>query len=193
MTIVTNWYTMDNKEGVNLNQTQTISTTSNPDYPAPNAKLGDRVQGNNGSEWLFVQASTTVTQFNAIAIDNTFKANNLTSALIASNVYSYGIAEFQQGNTSDGASGTTAQPNDYFWALLKANGGIAIQVNPSAGRGVFLYVAPTVPGSFTSSATSDAVMNIELVASVSSTGTGEAIIRNYMQPALNMSVAGATA
>ena len=73
--------------------------------------LGDRVQGNNGSEWVFVQASTTVTAFMAVAIDNTFKANDLTSALIASNVYSYGIAEFQASN---------AQPNDYFWALLTA-------------------------------------------------------------------------
>lgn len=197
MTIVTNWYTMDNKEGVNLNGIQTISTTSNPDYPAPNAKLGDRVQGNNGSEWVFVQASTTVTAFMAVAIDNTFKANDLTSALIASNVYSYGIAEFQpgQGNPGDGAQATTAQPNDYFWALMKANGGVAINVSPSATRGSFLYIAGGTPGAFTSSATSDAIMNIELVASIgtSASGPGEAIIRGYMLPALNMSVAGATA
>ena len=57
MAIITNWYTVDNKPGANLNQPQTISTTTNPDYPAANFALGDHCLGNNGSEWVFVQAS----------------------------------------------------------------------------------------------------------------------------------------
>lgn len=185
MTIVTNWFTMDDKEGADLNNPQTINTTTNPEYPAANAKLLDRVQGIYGSEWLFVQASTTVTANNAVVIDNVGKANNMTSALIASNVYSYGIAEFQASN---------AQPNDFFWALLKANGGVAVNISPSVGRGVQMYVS-AVAGSFTSSVTSDAIMGIALVASIgtSASGPGEAIIRTYMLPALNMAVAGATA
>jgi hypothetical protein len=186
MTIVTNWYTMDNKEGVDLNNPQSISTTSNPDYPAPSAKLLDRVQGNYGSEWVFVKASTTVTAFMAVAIDDLGNANDLTSALIASNFYSYGIAEFQASN---------AQPGDYFWALLKANGGVAVQVSPSATKGSILYISPLTPGAFTSSATSDAINNIFLVASIgtSASGPAEAVIRSYMQPSLNLNVAGATA
>ncbi len=68
MAIITNWYTVDNKPGANLNQPQTISTTTNPDYPAANFALGDRCQGNNGSEWVFVQASATVTANNLVAI-----------------------------------------------------------------------------------------------------------------------------
>lgn len=195
MTIVTNWYTMDCKEGVNLNQVQTISTTSNPDYPAPNAKLGDRVQGNNGSEWVFVQASTTVTQFMAVAIDNTFKANDLTSALISSGVYSYGIAEFQLGNPGSATVGANvAQPNDYFWALLKANGGVAINISPSATRGTILYLAPGAPGQFTSSALSGyAADNMQIVASIgtSASGPAEAILRSYIQFPANVSWIGA--
>lgn len=184
MTIVTNWYTMDSKEGVNLNQTQTISTTTNPDYPAASANLLDRVQGNMGSEWVFVKASTTVTAFNLIAIDDLGNANNLTSALVASNFYSYGVAEFQSSN---------AQPGDFFWALLKANGGVAVNVSPSATKGSILYIATAVPGAVTSSVTSDALNNIFLVASIgtSASGPAEAVIRSYIQPAQNSSWIGA--
>lgn len=186
MAIVTNWYTMDGKLGVWLNFTITsLTTDSNLEYPAPPAKLGDRVQGNMDSEWVFVRASTTVTQFMAIAIDNSGNANDLTSALIASHVYTYGIAEFQT---------TQANPGDYFWALLRANGGVAVQVSPSAGRGVQLYISPLTPGAFTSSVTSNAIMGIELVASIgtSASGPGEAVLKTYMIAALDMAVAGAT-
>ncbi len=185
MAIVTNWYTVDNKEGADLNNPQTISTTTNPDYPAPSFRLGERLQGNNGSEWIFVQASTTVTANMAVAIDNSFKANDLTSAFISSGVYSYGIAEFQA---------STAQPNDYFWALLKANGGVAVNISPSATRGTILYLAPNAPGQFTSSALSGyAAINMQIVASIgtSASGPAEAVIRSYLQFPANMSVIGA--
>ena len=150
MAIVTNWYTMDNKAGVDLNYPQTISASTNPDYPAPSAKLLDRVQGNMGSEWVFVQASTTVSANNLVVISNTGIANNMTSALQASHVYAYGVAEFQASN---------AQPGDFFWALLKANGGVGVTVSPSAGRGVQLYIS-ALAGAVTSSVTSNAIVNI---------------------------------
>lgn len=184
MTIVTNWYTMDCKEGVDLNNPITINTTTNPEYPAPPHKLLDRVQGIYGSEWVFVQASATVTANNGIVIDNLGKANSMTSALVASHVYSYGIAEFQA---------SVANANDFFWALLKANGGVAVNISPSVGRGVQMYIS-AVAGSFTSSVTSNAIEGIELVASIgtSASGPGEAIIRTYMIAATDLAVAGAT-
>lgn len=179
MTIVTNWYTMDNKEGVDLNNPQTISTTSNPDYPAPSAKLGDRVQGNNGSEWIFVQASTTVTANNIIAIDNTFKANTATLAAVASNNFSLGVAEFQA---------SAAQPSDFFWALLKANGGVAVNVSPSVGRGVPVYLQANT-GQITSSASTNRLNNVMVVASIgtSASGPAEVSIFSYIQPSQNFS------
>ena len=178
MTIITNWYSTDNKEGVNLNQTQTISPTANPDYPAPSFALLERVQGCQGSEWVFVKASTTVTQFMAVVIDNLGNANDATSALIASNVYAMGIAEFQT---------TQANPGDYFWALLKADGGVAVNVSPSVGRGVPMYIAAATPGAFTSSANTTRINNISLIASIgtSASGPGEAMIFAYMQPSQN--------
>lgn len=184
MTIVTNWYPDDGKLGANLNSPITISSTSNPDYPAAPFALGERLQGNNGSEWIYVQCSTTCAPYDLVVIDNAFKANPATSALVASNVYALGIAEFQA--TLGGAS-QTANALDYFWALLKANGGVAVNVSPSAGRGVALFIASTA-GKITSSVTSNRLNNISLVASIgtSASGPGEAVIFSYIQPQLNL-------
>jgi hypothetical protein len=79
--LTTKWYTMDNKEGVDLNFPQTISVTTNPEIPTGRLALGETVLGNNGSRWLFVQASTTVTANNLVAIDVNFAANDLTASL----------------------------------------------------------------------------------------------------------------
>ena len=180
---------MDNKVGVDLNNVQTISVTTEPSYPAANAVLGDRVQGNDGSEWIFVQASTTVSQYMAVAIDLNNRANNLTSALVASNVYSYGLAQFRATQANGGGAA-----GEFFWALLKCNSGAGINLAASAGRGVQLYISGT-PGAFTSSVTSNAIMGLALQASIgtSASSPGEVAIRTYMLPALNMAVAGATA
>lgn len=153
MTIVTNWYTMDNKLGINLNQIMTsVNTTVGASgdalsYPQIGVipKLGDRVQGINGSEWLFVQAGVTVTAFNECAISPGFSAQNLTAALIVSNQYTYGVAEFQPvNNVSVGsASGGVANTSDFFWALVKANAGIRINATGTLNPGADLYAAGT--------------------------------------------------
>jgi hypothetical protein len=151
--VTTLWYAESNKEGVDLNYVQTVNTTTNPEIPGPTHKLGDVVKGNNDSEWLFVQASTTVTQNNVIAIDVNFAANNLTTTIASSNVYSYGIAEFQS---------TLANAGDYFWALRRASGGATVNVSATAAHGVQLYIATAVAGggSLTSTASGTAVKNI---------------------------------
>lgn len=166
MTIVTNWYTMDNKVGVNLNIVLTSVNSSvgasgdGLSYPQIGVipKLGDRVQGNNGSEWLFVQAGTTVTCFNECAISPGFSAQNLTRALIVSNAYSYGVAEFQPvNNVSVGsASGGVANTGDYFWALIKANAGIRINATGTLDPGADLYMSAT-PGWIAGSSSVDAI------------------------------------
>ncbi len=190
MAVNSTWFPMFGKIGLGLGQVFTYSSTATPETPAPQAALLDRVEGNLGSEWVFVQASTTVSQYNCVVIDNNGRANDLTSALVASNVYAYGFAQFSATQANGGgASG------DYFWALLKANGGVGINLSASAGRGVQLYISSGTPGAFTSSVTSNAIMGIALQASIgtSASNPGEAVVRTYILPALNMAVAGATA
>lgn len=186
MAVKTSWYTMDNKLGVDLNYPQTsITITTDPAYPAPTNKLGDRVQGENESEWMFVMASATISQYNCIAIDKNFKATNITSALVVSNLYTYGFAQFKV---------TQANTGDYFWALLKANAGVGINVSPSAQASAMLYLSFSgTAGAFTSSVTSNALNNVQLVVSISlsADNPGEGIVRSYPQFASNMSVIGA--
>jgi len=157
---ITVFYPMDGKEGVNLNMTvaNVTATANTPEYPAPPMKLGDRVQGNAGSEWLFVQASTTVTCYMAVAIDSGYNANDATQAMITSNVYTYGVAEFppnQMGATVSigNANGGVCNAGDFFWALLKSNGGAQVNARSLANAGgarIFIEVA--TPGVITTTA-----------------------------------------
>lgn len=154
MTIVTNWFTLDNKLGVNLNLVvsvgNAVSVGSSGDvlsYPATTftPKLGDIVWANNGSQWVYVQAGTTVTAFNAVAISPGFSAQNWTAALATSNAYSYGVAEFQPvNNVSVGAAvGGVANTSEFFWALVKANAGVRINATGTLDPGADLYIAGT--------------------------------------------------
>lgn len=165
MTIRTNWFTMDNKAGVNLNVVVASVTVTNnptqPEYPGIPHNLGDRVQGNNGSEWLFVKASATISCFNLIAIDSGFNAATLTSALIASGspgspLYLVAIAETQtiNGVTGGNATGGVINPGEEFWALMKCAQGARVNAAASAtiSPGAGLYLSGTSPGCVTSSA-----------------------------------------
>lgn len=157
MTIQTDFYAMDNKLGVDLNTViSSVGSGVNPeppDYPAPPMKLGDRVQGNNGSEWVYVQASATVTAFNIIAIDSNYKVANATTAMLTSNLYAFGIAEFQ-GISSDGTSLLNAQPNDFFWAMLKCAQGARVNavIAASVAPGSALYINSAQAGFVSNSA-----------------------------------------
>ncbi len=155
MTIVTNWYTVDNKAGVNLNTVTSVgggavSVGASGDilsYPSTfqTPKLGDIVWGVNGSQWVFVQAGTTVTAFNACAISPGFSAQNWTAALATSNAYSYGVAEFQpvNGVSVGNATGGVANTGDFFWALVKANAGVRINATGTLDPGADLYISGT--------------------------------------------------
>ena len=196
MTVQTLFYTMDNKDGVDLNNVQSsISVTTDPSVPAPRAKLGDRVQGCNGSEWMFVQASATVTCFNVVAIDSNSQARNITATLLASNAYAYGIAEVQPNQMGatvsiGNANGGVVNAGDYFWAAMKITNGGQVNVLTTAALGAKLYIG-LLPGTLTSTgpttATASApwmmgIVNIELLATISVPEPAEFIGMGYIIP-----------
>lgn len=150
--IVQVWYPESGKEGVDLNNPQTVSATLDPSVPAPRAKLGDIVKGNNGSEWVFVQASTTVTVNNLVAIDVNFAANNLTATLAASLKYAVGMALF--------SGATVANALDYFWACRNAIGGAALNFTGTAAAGSQLYVSSTQAGAITSAVSANRLIGL---------------------------------
>lgn len=159
MAIASSFFTMDNKAGVDLNNpfTSVDSTTApNPAVPAPPHNLGDRVQGNNGSEWVFARASATVSAFNVVAINRSFRFINMTTALMASNLYHPGIAEFQPagGVTSGNANGGVVNTDDYAWIMTKVAMGARVNCTVSAtvALGAALYISGSTPGYVTASA-----------------------------------------
>jgi hypothetical protein len=165
------WYPMDAKAGTNLQQRQTIASTSTSipnlggqigyEVPAPTMNLGDRVQGNNDSLWVFVQASTTVTAGNAVTWGEAFNANNATQAL-AGLGRPIGIAQFYVAGQGPGSIQSTltqdaAQPGDYFWAAIQGVGLVA-NISATSGTNVQLYL--------TANATTDVWSNIPMAASL---------------------------
>ncbi len=164
------WYADDPKIGIGLNYTYTTYTSvaqaTNVEYPAPPQVLGDTCSGINGSKWIFVQASTSLTAGNVIWISPQFKANNLlanpslatsfgsTQALSCIQV---GLAQFTNGSPANIQSSLTqivAQPNDYFWALLEAEAGMQVNVaTTSCQRGpVAIYASGAKLGSIVTTA-----------------------------------------
>lgn len=166
MAIQTSWKTMDNKEGVSLNDVQaTIDANTIPEYPAAPMSLGDRVQGNNGSEWLYVIASATVTAFNMIAINKNFGAINITTAVQASGIYTFGFVQCQSLVSTDGTSLNNVQPGQRFWALMKVAQGARCNINASisVALGAKLYVDGTTPGFLTTSTTTSNTSTLQIV------------------------------
>lgn len=177
------FFETDNKEGVDLNNTLTsvaniTSLNQALENISPRFALGERVQGINGSEWMYVQASTTVTQYNVVAIDCNFAANSLTTTLASSNVYSYGVAEFQT-SVANGPGLT----GDFFWACMLSRGGglVAVAASSSALRGTQLYLLTATPGALTSSVSTVIVRNIWLnTSAVSTTGFTDYVQTSYI-------------
>ena len=181
--IVTNvgsgWFTIDNREGVDLNNPNptvySSSAGTTPETPGPYQRLGSRVQGNNNSEWVMVQASTTVSQNSLCAIDVNFAANPLTTTIASSLVYTYGICQIGTQQA------TNCQPGDYFWALLRASGGATINISATAAKGVQLYIATALPGAVTSTSTGTAVKNLYVnTAPTAATITVDCVIPSYI-------------
>lgn len=144
--MVQNFFSTANTEGIDVLQTYTINT-STPEYPGPPFELGQNVAGNDGSSWIFLRASTTISQYDAVGIDPaTFYGNPLSSTMAAAG---YAIAWPQ----------VAVNASDYFWAALQGRGGgyFSIRVASSCAAGVALYTTTTA-GVLDDSATATQVL-----------------------------------
>ena len=189
MTVETNFYVMDGKLGVNLNKVITsVTLTANPsqpEYPGYPHKLGDRVQGNHGSEWMLVKASATVSAFNCVAINAAHGAVNvsISHATGGTTGYTFGIAHFQtQGGVSVGAAtGGVANAEDLFWALLKSNGGAKVNVTVTTDTGNNLFISST-PGRLVATTGTLQLAGIQTAATVGGATAVEVIQNSYLMP-----------
>lgn len=169
------WYAEDAEIGQGLNYTYTVwssATTgsTNMEYPAPPAKLGDQAWGNNGSQWVFVQASASITAGNVIWISPQFKANVMASTSFL--VSSFGstqitsdivvaFAQFNNGSPGSIMLSTTqvvAKTGDYFWACLGADAGLQVNVGATSCQrgGVVVFHSNVTQGSIVTTADNNA-------------------------------------
>jgi hypothetical protein len=178
-TIITNFYTVDNQIGADLNNPQTISVTTAPEIPGPRSALGDICQGIGGSQWVFVKASTTVTALCVVMIDESFNANTVNwgvSGGLASINKTLGLAEFQV---------SVANAGDYFWAMVAGRGGALVNVQSTAAAGAQLYISSSAPGCLTTTVSSSAsnviVYNAQVASSLLSTTAAVELLFQYMR------------
>lgn len=125
--------------------------------------LGDRACGSSGTEWVYVQASGAITQYDAVAIDENYQAAALTDALAGAG-HQIGFAQVAFAD------------NEYGWVAI---GGSDISCRVAAS-----CLADTQMWSFTvsgvlddaSSAGAIEIHGVVAVASVSTATTSVEII-----------------
>ena len=189
MTAYTSWRSIDPILGIDFNQTYPISqpvaasatsAISNLEqsmFGYAGDALGTVHDGPYDSRWILVKASTTITQYNVVCWDDSFNANNYTTAQgLSSYGINMGLAQF---TNYQGTTVTVADPatNPVFWAALVGTG-MQVNVSGSAGTGVAINNG-TTPGSISISTTGSAVKGLVLYASATA-GVVECSIR-YMK------------
>jgi hypothetical protein len=143
-----------------------ISASVSPETPAPPFQVGEIIEGNQGSEFIFVQASTSIALGDFVAIQNGFFTNSLTST----NVISSLGCQIAMAGTVLAQSLTFIPAGAFFWAAIR---GSSLSGNAAsaltAGAPVQLFTTATA-GAITSVTTSftlaAALAGIEVVSSV---------------------------
>lgn len=145
--------------GVDPTLQYNVSASITPETPAPPFLVGTRAFGSDGSEFIFVQASTSIslTDFVVINIGSTggggYQANSASNTTVAS---SLAVGLGSTGLVLKG-SVTFIPAGAYFWALTKGQNVPATTSNGLASNagGVVLYTTGTsgVLSSVTTSST----------------------------------------
>ena len=141
-----NFYQTLNNVGVDVTQYVKVSASETPDTPAPQFLPGTRAFGSDGSEYLFVQASGSVSLTDFVLINagtnlSPYMANSITTTNVTSSI-AVGL-----GSTGLIVAGsvTFIPAGAYFWACTK---GQYIPATTSVGlasntKGVALFTTAT--------------------------------------------------
>lgn len=149
------FYQTLNNAGVDPTQYYAVSASTTPETPAAPFLVGTRAFGSDGSEFVFVQASTSIslTDFVAIRIAdnvNPYTANSVTSTNVISS-FAYGL-----GSTGIIVKGSVSYipAAAFFWAQTRGQGIPATtSAGLASGTGVALFTSSTA-GVLTSVTTS---------------------------------------
>ncbi len=116
-------------------QTTATSSTNSPDYPAYPVTPGTQAVGTNGTRWIFATTTTTITQYQCVAINSSFVAVAVGGAGAATAVPE--ALAIQIGFYQNATSLTTGQG---AWFAIQGN---VTALVSSAGISVPLYTSDT--------------------------------------------------
>lgn len=152
-----------NIEGVDVTQWFNVSASLTPETPAPPFAPGNVAMGQNGAEYVFVQASTTINLGAVLQISQTNTANGLISTNIAS---SLGCRIGTTGAvTSIGASLTYIPAGAYFWAQVRG-GPVALTQSSTLTSQLGATGAPQLYTTATAGVISSATVTLPAIAGI---------------------------
>lgn len=153
-----------NKDGVDMTVVYTVTASTTPETPAPPFLVGEQVFANNGSIFIFCQASTSISPNDFLAIKSSGQANSLTTTNIAaSGGVQIGVAP--GATAGNGGTNPAMLAGTYFWAALTGHQIPANAVAATTTSNVQLYTSATA-GIVTSLTTSGVALGgIVVVAS----------------------------
>lgn len=125
--------------------------------------VGTEVTGSNGTEWVYVQASGAITQYHAVAVDESFQAASLTKALADVN---HTIA-FAQAAFAD---------NEYGWVCKRAGGSEKVLVKASCAADGPLYTSASAGVLDDASASQTLIDGVCVVTTATASGTQAEVV-----------------
>lgn len=128
--------------------------------------LGERHHGSDGTEWVYVQASGAITQYDCVAIDENYQAAPITDAL-ASQAHMIGFAQ------------VAFSDNDLGWVAVRGSN-ISVNVLASCDGNAQLWNTGTA-GSLddASSAGASKIDGVVIVSTISTSATSAEIIATW--------------
>lgn len=190
-----NFYQTMNNVGVDPTVYYAVSASTTPETPAPPFLVGTQAFGSDGSQFVFVQASTSISLTDFVAINagtapNQYQANSITNTTVVSSLIvgmgSTGLVVRQSVTFIPAAA--------FFWALTRGQAVPATTSNGLAANtpAVFLYTSATagiVTSVTTSFSLAAALGGIVCINSITlSTGIAASIV----PPAGTLSTTGLT-
>lgn len=105
--------------------------TANP-ASASNHMLGERARGSVNSEWVYVDAASSISQYDAVSIDKDYKAKPLTVTAVTNGL----LIGFAQASFNSGQKG---------WVAIRGGKGADLKVNclKSCNANVELFATST--------------------------------------------------
>lgn len=134
-------YSVLGKTGVDVSVVYTVSASLTPETPAPPFQPGDVTYGQYGSEYVFVQATTSITFYDFVCITGLNAAASMTTTTLGATAgVRIGLAP--PNTTTGGSANGSILAGTYFWAAVNGSRLLGV-TSTTAVAGVQLFSSAT--------------------------------------------------